>query len=57
MIEILHCAFAHKHARGGRKPKLPLKEQLLATLEYIVNTERMRILLQATRSMRATCTA
>jgi hypothetical protein len=34
-LEILRCAFAHKHAHGGRKPKLPLEEQLLATLEYI----------------------
>ena len=35
MLEILRCAFAHKHAQGGRKPKLPLEAQLLATLEYI----------------------
>jgi len=30
----LHREFAIKHV-GGRKPKLPLEEQLLATLEYI----------------------
>jgi hypothetical protein len=35
MLEILRCAFALKHAQGGRKPKLPIEEQLLATLEYI----------------------
>jgi hypothetical protein len=35
MLEILCCAFVVKHAHGGRKPKLPLEEQLLATLEYI----------------------
>ena len=35
MIEILCKEFAVKHARGGRKPKLPVEEQLLATLEYI----------------------
>jgi hypothetical protein len=35
MMEILHCAFVLKHAQGGRNPKLPLEEQLLATLEYI----------------------
>ena len=35
MMEILCKEFAVKHARGGRKPKLPVEEQLLATLEYI----------------------
>jgi len=35
MLEILHREFAVKHVKGGRKPKLPLEEQLLATLEYI----------------------
>jgi hypothetical protein len=36
MLEILQCTFVLKHAKGGRKPKLPLEEQqLLATLEYI----------------------
>jgi hypothetical protein len=35
MLEILRCTFAHKHAQGGHKPKLPLEEQLLATLEHI----------------------
>jgi hypothetical protein len=35
MMKILHCAFVLKHVQGGRNPKLPLEEQLLATLEYI----------------------
>jgi len=35
MLEILSRSFALKHAQGGRRPKLPLAEQLLATLEYI----------------------
>ena len=35
MLEILNREFAIKHAKGGRKPKLPIEEQLLATLEYI----------------------
>ena len=35
MLEILRRKFAIKHAKGGRKPKLPIEEQLLATLEYI----------------------
>jgi hypothetical protein len=35
MLEILRRAFARKHTQGGRNPKLPLEEQLLATLEYI----------------------
>jgi 5-methylcytosine-specific restriction endonuclease McrBC regulatory subunit McrC len=35
MLEILCCTFTRKHAQGGRKPKLPIEEQLLATLEYI----------------------
>jgi hypothetical protein len=35
MTEILQHEFALKHARGGRNPKLPIEEQLLATLEYI----------------------
>jgi hypothetical protein len=35
MLEILRCAFARKHAQGGRNPKLPLENMLLATLEYI----------------------
>ena len=35
MIDILQREYALKHAKGGRNPKLPLEEQLLATLEYI----------------------
>jgi hypothetical protein len=35
MLEILSRSFALKHAQGGRRPKLPLEEQLLAALEYI----------------------
>ena len=35
MLEILCRSFALKHAQGGRRPKLPLEEQLLATLEYL----------------------
>jgi len=35
MLEILRRGFALKHAKGGRKPKLPLEDMLLATLEYI----------------------
>jgi hypothetical protein len=34
MLDILKTAFAAKHAKGGRKPKLGLEEQLLAALEY-----------------------
>jgi hypothetical protein len=35
MLEILQHNFALKHTKGGRKPKLPLEDMLLATLEYI----------------------
>ena len=35
MLEILHQSFALKHAQGGQRSKLPLEEQLLATLEYL----------------------
>jgi hypothetical protein len=35
MLEILRRSFALKHAQGGRRPKLPLEEQLLAALEYL----------------------
>jgi hypothetical protein len=35
MLEILRQSFALKHVQGGRMPKLPLEEQLLATLEYL----------------------
>jgi len=35
MLEILQRSFALKHAKGGRKPKLPLEDMLLAALEYI----------------------
>jgi hypothetical protein len=45
MLEILCREFVLKHVQGGRRSKLPLEEQLLATLEYILEIERMRILL------------
>ena len=35
MLEVLSRSFILKHAKGGRRPKLPLEEQLLATLEYL----------------------
>jgi hypothetical protein len=35
MLEILRRSFVLKHVQGGRRPKLPLEEQLLASLEYI----------------------
>ncbi|MDR2700468.1 MAG: IS5/IS1182 family transposase, partial [Nitrososphaerota archaeon] len=35
MPEILRHEFAIKHTNDGRKPKLPIEKQLLATLEYI----------------------
>jgi len=35
MLEILRHNFILKHAKGGRKPKLPLEDMLLAALEYI----------------------
>ena len=35
MLKILQHNFALKHVKGGRKPKLPLEDMLLATLEYI----------------------
>ncbi len=34
MVEILQEAYAQKHRRRGRKPKLSIEELLLATLEY-----------------------
>ena len=34
MLEILKKAYAEKHRRRGRKPKLSIEEQLLAALEY-----------------------
>lgn len=35
MVEILQDAYAAKHKRRGRKPKLCIEEMLLATLEYL----------------------
>lgn len=35
MVEILHKAYAHKHRRRGRTPKLSIEDLLLATLEYL----------------------
>lgn len=35
MIEILQKSYAEKHRRRGRKPKLSIENQLLATLEYL----------------------
>lgn len=35
MIEILQKGYAEKHRRRGRKPKLSIENQLLATLEYL----------------------
>lgn len=35
MVEILQKSYAQKHRRRGRKPKLSIEEQLLATLEYL----------------------
>ena len=34
MLEILRVAYAKKHKKRGRKPKLSLEDQLLAALEY-----------------------
>ena len=35
MAEILEKAYAEKHKRRGRKPKLCIEDMLLATLEYL----------------------
>ena len=35
MAEILTAEYQKKHAKGGRKPKLTLEEQLLMTLKYL----------------------
>lgn len=35
MVEILQEAYAAKHLRRGRKPKLSIEDMLLATLEYM----------------------
>ncbi len=35
MVEILQIAYAEKHRRRGRTPKLSIEELLLATLEYL----------------------
>lgn len=35
MNEILEIEYIKKHNKGGRKPKLSTKEQLLLTLEYL----------------------
>ncbi len=35
MVEILQGAYAQKHRRRGRTPKLSIEDQLLATLEYL----------------------
>jgi hypothetical protein len=35
MVEILQAAYAQKHRRRGRKPKLSIEDMLLATLEYL----------------------
>ena len=34
MVEILKKSYAEKHKRRGRKPKLSIENQLLASLEY-----------------------
>ena len=34
MVEELHIAYAEKHKRGGRPPKLTIENQLLLALEY-----------------------
>ena len=34
MIEILNPAYAKKHSKGGRNPKLIIEDMLLASLEY-----------------------
>jgi len=35
MVEILQEAYASKHRRRGRTPKLSIEDLLLATLEYL----------------------
>ncbi len=35
MVEILQGAYAQKHQRRGRTPKLSIEDLLLATLEYL----------------------
>ena len=34
MLEILKKAYAEKHRRRGRKPKLSIEDQIMAALEY-----------------------
>ena len=34
MVSILRTAYAEKHKRGGRNPKLSIEEMLLLALEY-----------------------
>jgi hypothetical protein len=35
MVEILQAAYAQKHRRRGRRPKLCIEDMLLAALEYL----------------------
>ena len=35
MVEVLSAAYIKKHAKGGRKPKLTIEEQLILTLKYL----------------------
>ena len=35
MVKVLGVAYAKKHKKGGRKPKLMLEEQLVMTLKYL----------------------
>ena len=35
MVEMLERAYAEKHRRRGRRPKLSIEDLLLATLEYL----------------------
>ncbi|WP_138336167.1 transposase family protein [Streptococcus sp. 1001175B_160314_H6] len=35
MLAVLKTAYQHKHAKGGRTPKLSLEDFLIATLQYM----------------------
>ncbi|MDS3018763.1 transposase family protein, partial [Streptococcus pneumoniae] len=35
MLAVLKTAYQLKHAKGGRKPKLSLKDLLMTTLQYV----------------------
>ncbi|VOJ67217.1 IS1381, transposase OrfA [Streptococcus pneumoniae] len=50
ILAVLKTAYQLKHAKGGRKPKLSLEDLLMATLQYVREYRKLRLILVSTKA-------